>query len=73
MKCIQVTATSGLDQAAAEGKLHPSGYVLFEMKVKKPSVRQEQLGLFGESLCSRARRAKCGFRRANSIIKAIGQ
>lgn len=43
MKCILVTATSGFDQAAAEGKLHPSGSVLFEMKVENLSVRWEQL------------------------------
>lgn len=34
MKCILVTATSGFDQAAAEGKLHTSGSVSFEMKVE---------------------------------------
>lgn len=53
MKWIVVTAASGLDQAAAEGKLHPSGSVLFEMKVKNPSVRREQLRLFSATLCSR--------------------
>lgn len=55
MKCILLTATSGLDQAAAEGKLHPSGSVLFEMKDENPSVRREQLRSFSMTLCSRTR------------------
>lgn len=49
-KYFLMTATSGLDQAAAERKLHPGGSILFEMKDENPLPSREQLRSFGMTL-----------------------